>query len=86
MYHLYLILKGDQMKLTKLEKSVYEYIRDNADEDCMECVDIDDLVKSLNESAKVLRGVLSSLVKKDKIWVEEYDSNFVKQYFYWIVS
>jgi hypothetical protein len=48
MYHLYLILKGDQMKLTKLEKSVYEYIRDNADEDCMECVDIDDLVKSLN--------------------------------------
>ncbi len=70
--------------MTDLENKVYDFILNNSDEDCMVCVDINDLVKGLNESAKVLRGVIASLVKKDKIWVETYDGNFRLDYYYWI--
>ena len=70
--------------MTELEKKVYDFINENANEEDMECVDIADLTTSLNESAKVLRGVIASLVKKDMVWVEKYESNFITQYFYWV--
>ena len=75
---------ADKINMTNLEKKVYDFITNNTDPECMECVDIKDLVKGLNESAKVLRGVISSLVKKDLIEVEEYDANFDTNYFYWL--
>ena len=70
--------------MTNLEEKVYTFIKENTDEDCMECVDINDLANSLDESPKVLRGVIASLVKKELIWVEEYDANFETNYFYWV--
>ena len=70
--------------MTELEKKVFDFINDNTDEDSMECVDINDLSNGLNESPNVLRGVIASLVKKDRIWVEEYDANFETNYFYWV--
>ena len=71
--------------MTKLEKEVYNFIKEKSDPESMTCVDIDDLSVELNKSAKVLRGVIGSLVKKDKIEVEEYDGQYPKiQYFYWL--
>jgi len=73
------------MKLTKLEKKVYNFIEKNTCPEDMDMVDINDLVKEIGESAKVLRGVISSLVKKDLIEVEEFDNGFDKpQFFYWM--
>ena len=69
---------------TELEKKVYDAINEYTDADSMECVDINDLVEITGESAKVLRGVISSLVKKELIEVEEYDSNFETSYYYWV--
>jgi predicted transcriptional regulator len=76
--------KTKENKMTDLEKKVYDFINENTNEEDMECIDITDLTKGLNESAKVLRGVIASLVKKGMVWVETFDSNFVTQYFYWI--
>ena len=70
--------------MTELETKVFDFIKDNTDEDSMECVDINDLSNGLNESPNVLRGVVASLVKKDLIWVEEYDANMETNYFYWV--
>ena len=75
--------KGEKT-MTNLEEKVYTFIKDNSDVECMECVDIDMLVNGLNEDAKVLRGVIASLVKKDKVVVEEYDANFETNFFYWL--
>ena len=74
------------MNLTELEKKVYDYIKRNTDIESVECVDINDLVSGLNESAKVLRGVISSLVKKNLIEVEEWESNFEKNQYYWTME
>jgi DNA-binding IscR family transcriptional regulator len=71
------------MSLTKLEKKVYDYIAENANMETMECVDINDLANGLNESPKVLRGVVASLVKKELVEVEEWDANNKMQHFYW---
>jgi len=70
--------------MTEMEQTVFEAIRDNTDEESMECVDIEDLVSLTGIASKQIRGVLSSLVKKEKIEVEEYDANFNTQYFYWV--
>jgi hypothetical protein len=70
--------------MTELETRVYNFIKDNTDPDTMECIDINDLVEGLNESANVLRGVISSLSKKDLIEVEEYDTGFDCTYYYWL--
>jgi len=74
------------MNMTDLEKKVFDFIKENSDAECMECVDIKDLAKGLKEDAKVLRGVISSLVKKDLIEVEDYDTGFKqdKNFFYWV--
>jgi len=72
------------MNMTDLENKVYDFIKENTDPDSMECVDIKDLVKGCGESAKVLRGVVASLVKKDLIEVEDYDTGFDQNYFYWL--
>lgn len=76
--------KAVESTLTVLEQEVYNFIKNNTDPDSMECVDIDDLANGLCKDAKVLRGVISSLVKKDMIEVEEYDANFDTNYFYWL--
>lgn len=76
--------KMDQPSLTQLEELVLDFIKENTDIETMDCVDIKDLSKSLNESPKTLRGVISSLVKKDLIEVEEYDANDRREYFYWL--
>jgi len=73
-----------ELIMTKLEKQVYDYIKENTDVDSMETVDINDLVQNLDETANVLRGVLSSLVKKNMIEVEEYEANRTVQIFYWM--
>jgi len=72
------------MNMTDLETKVYDFIKENTDPECMEMVDMKDLTKGLNESAKVLRGVISSLVKKDLIEVEDYDTGFDQNFFYWM--
>lgn len=72
------------MKMTELETKVYDFIKENTDAETMEMVDMKDLTKGLKESAKVLRGVISSLVKKDLIEVEDYDTGFNQNYFYWM--
>lgn len=72
------------MGLTRLEKKVFDFVKDNTDEETMECVDIGDLTRNLNESAKVLRGVIGSLVKKELIEVEEHETNFETNYYYWL--
>jgi hypothetical protein len=43
-----------------------------------------DLVKGTGENAKVLRGVIGSLIKKDLIELEDYDTGFQADYFYWL--
>ena len=70
--------------MTELETRVYNFIKDNTDPDTMECIDMNDLVEGLNESANVLRGVISSLSKKDLIEVEEYDTGFDCTFYYWL--
>jgi len=73
------------MNMTELENKVYGFIEKNSDAECMECVDIKDLIKGVGENAKVLRGVISSLVKKDMIEVEEFDNGFDRiEYYYWL--
>jgi len=71
-------------KLTRLEAKVYNFIKNETSVEFMEMVDIEDLERGVHEKAKVLRGVISSLVKKDLIEVEEYDSNLNVQHFYWL--
>ena len=68
------------MKMTELENKVYDFIKENTDPERMECVDINDLVAGVRESAKVLRGVIASLVKKDLIEVEDYDTGFIQDF------
>ncbi len=72
------------MNMTELETKVYNFIKENADPETMECVDIKDLVKGVGEKAKVLRGVVASLVKKDLIEVEDYDTGFNQDFYYWL--
>ena len=72
------------MKLTELEKKVFDFIKENTDPDMMDCVNMEDLVKGTGENAKVLRGVIGSLIKKDMIELEDYDTGFHADYFYWV--
>jgi hypothetical protein len=74
----------DKPEFTDLETKVFDFIEKESDPECMDCVDIDDLVRGTGESATVLRGAIASLVKKEKIEVEECDANFKVQYFYWL--
>jgi len=69
--------------LTVMEQMVYDAVLNNTNEEDMECVDIEDLVNITGIHQKKLRGVIASLVKKNKVEVEEYDANFRIQYFYW---
>jgi len=71
--------------LTELEAKTFNAIKNNADEQMMECVDIKDLVNITGEDAKKLRGAISSLVKKEMVEVEEFDGNDTEQQFYWPV-
>lgn len=76
-------------EMTDLENKVYDFIKENSEPETMTCVDINDLSKGLNESPNVLRGVLSSLVKKDMIEVEEFErarlnGSYSLEYYYWL--
>jgi hypothetical protein len=76
--------KEIKMKMTKLENKVYDFIKENSDPETMDCVNMKDLVKGTGENAKVLRGVIGSLIKKDLIELEDYDTGFQADYFYWL--
>jgi hypothetical protein len=69
--------------MTKIESVALKAITENTDIDCMECVDIKDLVSITAIDAKILRGAISSLVKKGLVFVEEYDANGRINHFYW---
>ena len=56
---------------TELEVITYNAILDVCGEDY--AASINDIVNAIGESASVLRGVLSSLIKKDKITQEDLD-------------
>ena len=70
---------------TELETKVLAAITEHADPSCMDCVDMSDLVRHVGEPAKVLRGVVGSLVKKDAIEIEYYDPGQGNDNeFYWL--
>jgi len=71
------------MNLTNLETIVFEAISKNSNPHYMECIDILDLEILTRITSKVLRGVISSLVKKDLIEVEKWHNGNRKAEYYW---
>lgn len=63
---------------------MFTFIDTNADLETMACVAIEDIAAGTGIDTKKLRGVVSSLVKKNKIEIEEWDSNDQKTTFFWV--
>lgn len=66
-----------------METITYSAIESEADPEILWCCEMEHLVKATNLTSKVLRGVLASLVKKNKIIVEKYEANFINRQYYW---
>ena len=73
------------MKFTKNEQAVYNLIAGISYDGSV--ADIQDLVKFTHLDAKQARGVISSLVKKDMILVDEFENAFEPvQIHYWPIT
>lgn len=66
---------------TELEKKIFNVIASTSMDGSV--ADIKDVTEETGVYAGVARGVISSLVKKGKIYVEECNLNGVKTIFYW---
>lgn len=69
--------------LTELEAKILNAVDTNTDVDSMQGIGIDGLVEATGIDSKSIRGVLSSLVKKGEIVVEEFQLNGVDSTNYW---
>ena len=67
----------DKENLTVLEKQTLQAIIDGLyAEPGFSDIDVNDLVRPVGKSSKVLRGVLSSLIKKGYIYIDDPDTGY----------
>jgi hypothetical protein len=59
------------MTFTNLETATLAAIRNNSEEESGWGAMLEDIVSETGESAKVLRGVISSLIQKNAVYIQE---------------